>query len=100
MNRMYKSLIILLLAVIGCQTNNSEISIQSLVNPTHLDHLYEQVETEGRSMAIIHIYSDYPDYKWTWESHEGIACVDDLNFYCICRQKMVISIILFWKILK
>jgi hypothetical protein len=75
---MYKSLIILLLAVIGCQTNNSEISIQSLVNPTHLDHLYEQVETEGRSMAIIHIYSDYPDYKWTWESHEGIACVDDV----------------------
>ncbi len=37
-------------------------------------------------MAIIHIYSDHPDYKWAWEAHEGIACVDDVAraviFYC------------------
>jgi hypothetical protein len=49
-----------------------------LVSPAHLDHLYEQIEVDGRSMAIIHIYSDHPDYKWAWESHEGIACVDDV----------------------
>jgi len=73
--------IIFLLAVIvviGCQSNQSVDSINSLVNPAHLDHLYEQVEAEGRSMAIIHIYSDHPDYKWAWESHEGITCVDDV----------------------
>jgi hypothetical protein len=78
MNRMYKSLIILLLVVFGCQTNNSDISIQTMVNPSHLNHLYEQVEVEGKSMAIIHIYSDHPDYEWAWEPHEGIACVDDV----------------------
>ncbi len=28
-------------------------------------------------MGIIHIYSDYPDYKWVGDEDEGIACVDD-----------------------
>ena len=78
MNRIYKSFLILLLIVFGCQTNPSVDSMYSLVNPAHLDHLYEQIEVEGRSMAIIHIYSDHPDYKWAWETHEGIACVDDV----------------------
>jgi len=86
MNRMYKLLIILLLVVIGCQSNQSVDPINSLVNPAHLDHLYEQVEADGRLMAIIHIYSEHPDYKWAWEPHEGIACVDDVAraviFYC------------------
>jgi hypothetical protein len=52
--------------------------MKSLVNPAHLNHLYEQIEVEGKSMAIIHIYSNHPDYKWVWETHEGIACVDDV----------------------
>jgi len=80
-NFMYSLRIIFLLAVIvviGCQTNPALDSMKSLVNPAHLDHLYEQIEVEGKSMAIIHIYSDHPDYKWAWETHEGIACVDDV----------------------
>jgi hypothetical protein len=28
--------------------------------------------------AIIHIYADYPDYKWVEATGEGIACVDDV----------------------
>ena len=28
-------------------------------------------------MGIIHIYSNYPDYKWAGDEDEGIACVDD-----------------------
>ena len=28
-------------------------------------------------MGIIHIYSNYPDYKWIGDDDEGIACVDD-----------------------
>lgn len=28
-------------------------------------------------MAIIHIYSNYPEYKWVGDDDEGIACVDD-----------------------
>ena len=28
-------------------------------------------------MGIIHIYSDYPGYKWVSDDDEGAACVDD-----------------------
>ena len=28
-------------------------------------------------MAIIHIYSNYPDYAYVGDDDEGIACIDD-----------------------
>lgn len=49
----------------------------SMVNTSHLDALYEQINIKGKSMGIIHIYSNYPDYKWIGDADEGIACVDD-----------------------
>lgn len=48
-----------------------------LVNLAHLNHLYEEIEIDGKDMAIIHIYSEYPDYAWVDAQNEGIACVDD-----------------------
>jgi hypothetical protein len=69
---------VLFLFLVGCQSDYSLDRNSSLVNPAHLDHLYEQIEVSGKKMAIIHIYSDHPDYKWAWESHEGVACVDDV----------------------
>jgi hypothetical protein len=38
-------------------------------------------------MAVIHIYSDHPDYQWAWESHEGVACVDDVARAAIFYSK-------------
>ena len=75
---MFRLIIVLIISVFGCQTNNSTIATRSLVNPAHLDQLYEPIHVYGRSMAVIHIYSEHPDYQWTWEAHEGIACVDDV----------------------
>ncbi|NUM78481.1 hypothetical protein HUU40_29325, partial [candidate division KSB1 bacterium] len=48
-----------------------------LTNLSHLNSLYEEIKIGGQPMAIIHIYSEYPDYKWVDDSDEGIACVDD-----------------------
>ncbi|MDZ7268969.1 MAG: glycoside hydrolase family 9 protein [candidate division KSB1 bacterium] len=48
-----------------------------LANLSHLNSLYEDIKIDGRPMAIIHIYSEYPDYQWVDDSDEGIACVDD-----------------------
>jgi hypothetical protein len=62
-----------------------------LVNPAHLDHLYEQIIVENDTMAIIHIYSDHPDYKWAWEKHEGIACVDDVARAAIFYQNYYVN---------
>lgn len=50
-----------------------------LVNSSHLDALYEEFNIDGESIGIIHLYSDYPDYKWIGDDDEGIACVDDAS---------------------
>lgn len=50
------------------------------VNFAHLDHLTEPVVFGGKAAAIVHIYANYPDYKWVDAKEsgpEGIACVDD-----------------------
>jgi len=48
-----------------------------LINTEHLDYLYEDISIDGKDMAIIHIYSEYPDYKYVGDQDEGIACIDD-----------------------
>ncbi|HEY6952887.1 MAG TPA: hypothetical protein VI758_10800 [Bacteroidota bacterium] len=50
----------------------------SLVNFAHLDHLTEQIRLNGEQVSIVHIYADYPSYKWVDAGDEGIACVDDV----------------------
>lgn len=57
----------------GCR---SQLELR-LVNLAHLNHLYEEIRIDGRDMAIIHIYSEYPGYGWVDAGEEGIACVDD-----------------------
>ena len=52
----------------------------SLLNFGHLEHLTERIECSGQSMSIVHVYSNYPDYRWVGAAEsgpEGIACVDD-----------------------
>ncbi len=50
----------------------------SLINTAHLDHLYQEIEFQGKPAAIIHIYAEYPDYDWTEAKGEGITCIDDI----------------------
>lgn len=49
-----------------------------IINLAHLQRLTEIVEWEGEPMALVHIYSEYPDYNWVDASGEGIAAVDDV----------------------
>lgn len=76
-------LIILLVASIAISGKDKPLQrsqkIISMANPSHLDNLYEEIEVNGKKMAIIHIYSDYPDYKWVEAKGEGIACIDDVT---------------------
>jgi hypothetical protein len=58
----------------------SELSIGQTtftVNKSHLDYLYKEIEVNGKQMAVIHIYSNAPDYKFIDDEDEGYACVDD-----------------------
>jgi hypothetical protein len=47
------------------------------LNKSHLDYLYKDIVVDGKKMAVIHIYSNAPDYKFVGDDDEGYACVDD-----------------------
>lgn len=51
----------------------------NLTNLKHLDSLYEEKTLDnGTKIGLVHIYSEYPDYKWVKDPIEGVACVDDV----------------------
>ncbi len=49
-----------------------------LVNLEHLLFLTEPVTFDDQDVAIVHIYSEYPEYAWVDAAGEGIAAVDDV----------------------
>jgi hypothetical protein len=54
--------------------------VDTAINFAHLDHLTERVVLGGDTVSIVHIYANYPDYRWVAAAEsgpEGIACVDD-----------------------
>lgn len=71
-------LFFLLLPIISIFSCCQPGSGSSLVNSSHLDHLYEEITVDSLSMAFIHIYADYPEYKWADAGGEGVGCVDDV----------------------
>lgn len=108
-----KFLIVLLILFLPSCKGMKEKKIpdsNSLVNTSHLDALYEEINIDDNTMGIIHIYSDYPDYGWTGDEDEGIACVDDASraviFYiknymvtrdtnCLKKSERLIAFILY-----
>jgi hypothetical protein len=62
----------------GCQP--APLPAAGIVSFRHLDHLTEHVVVGGDSVAIVHVYANYPAYEWVdarESGPEGIACVDD-----------------------
>ena len=49
-----------------------------LINLDHLLFLTEPVTFGDQDVAIVHIYSEYPEYEWVDAAGEGIAAVDDV----------------------
>ncbi len=70
--------LILVLAALGVLAPGSSFLAQAdLVNLAHLRFLTEPIQVEGREMALVHIYSEYPKYEWVDAAGEGISAVDD-----------------------
>ena len=65
----------IVLLILNCNSNDQPTT---LVNLSHLDHLYQEIIMDSIPVAIIHIYADYPDYHWVEAPGEGVACVDDV----------------------
>ena len=49
-----------------------------LINLDHLLFLTEPVHFGGQPLAIVHIYSEYPEYEWVDAAGEGISAVADV----------------------
>jgi len=59
--------------------HNNNPADSSLVNLSHLDHLYTPVTLPGGiNAAGIYIYAEAPDYHMVGDSDEGFTCVDDV----------------------
>jgi len=72
------ALAVLLLAVTGYL--NCARTQGSSVNFRHLEHLTESIPFAGDTIDVVHVYANYPDYRWHEAADsgmEGIACVDD-----------------------
>ena len=67
--------------------NYSSSKQNLLVNFNHLEKLSEIISFQGDSVGIVHIYSEFPDYKWVDAHGEGIACVDDVARAAVLRLK-------------
>ncbi len=70
-------LILLLIVSFGVSISHAADD-SGLINLAHLRFLTEPVAVDGREMAIVHIYSEKPDYQWVDASGEGISAVDDV----------------------
>ncbi|UCG25675.1 MAG: hypothetical protein JSW55_06705 [Chloroflexota bacterium] len=49
-----------------------------LINLSHLQWLTEIVDWQGKPVALVHIYSEEPEYGWVDAAGEGISAVDDV----------------------
>lgn len=67
-------LVLSFLLLLSCSEINKN---KTDINTSHLDYLYEEIYIDGTEMAIIHIYSNSPSYKYVDDDDEGSACVDD-----------------------
>ena len=75
-----------LIILSSCSKNNVPLSNDSLLNTSHLEHLYQEIEINNTHLGTIWIYCDAPDYQLVADDDEGFTCVDDvaraLVFYC------------------
>ncbi len=67
----------LMLAIAGTAAGPGEVPALNFV---HIDRLTERISIGSDTVSILHIYANYPDYRWVAAAEsgpEGIACVDD-----------------------
>jgi hypothetical protein len=73
------AIIVILLTLVSCTRNKKAVSVlKNNINFDHFNHLYKEIDFNGKKAGIIHIYSEYPDYKFEIEPKEGFTCVDDV----------------------
>ena len=72
--------VVILLAFASCNTTkkSTRIVAKNNINFDHFNHLYKEIDFNSKKVGIVHIYSEYPNYKFEIEPKEGFTCVDDV----------------------
>jgi hypothetical protein len=80
MQQHLKIFIVFMLLLAGCTDKPVKpVILCGKLNMSHLDYLYSEVKLKnGAEGGIVHIYSEYPDYRYNIEPKEGFACIDDV----------------------
>ena len=66
--------ILLVLTFFSCNTIKESIPIvENNINFDHFNHLYKEIDLNGKKVGIVHIYSEYPDYEFEIEPKEGFT---------------------------
>jgi hypothetical protein len=75
-----RGLLLSLLLLLGVFTVSGKDApkADALVNLNHLEFLTEPVQWNGQDVALVHIYSEAPDYQWVDAAGEGISALDDV----------------------
>ncbi len=79
--------IFLFLVVFGACTCADKSSNDSIINTSHLEHLFQEIDiNDDIRLGTVWIYSNAPDYPLVNDEDEGFSCVDDVSrslvFYC------------------
>jgi Carbohydrate family 9 binding domain-like len=61
-----------------CKLTLAQDNTPDFVNLEHLKFLTEVVTIAGEPMALVHIYSEAPDYGWVDAAGEGLSALDDV----------------------
>lgn len=78
-NILFTIIILLSLGLASCTSNKeTKSALNDNINFDHFNHLYKEIDFKGEKAGIVHIYSEYPDYKFEIEPKEGFTCVDDV----------------------
>ena len=78
-NRNILFIVLLLIGFVSCTAKKESKPIASdNINFDHFNHLYKEINFNGKKAGIVHIYSEYPDYEFEIEPKEGFTCVDDV----------------------
>jgi hypothetical protein len=74
------SLILAMTMVTGANAGSTPVaSLPVAVSLTHFNHLYADLEVDGKQMGVVHIYAKFPGYTYAIEPREGYTCVDDVS---------------------
>ena len=74
-----------ILLLVSCKTPSR------LVNTSHLEHLYEEINVKNKVLGTIWIYCESPDFHLVADSDEGFTCVDDVARALVvyCREMRI-----------